>query len=64
MKMQYFTGQHAGQVRKVLFEKNEKNARLNDSVGHGMMEGFTDNYIKITTPYKAEWKNEIVDWKI
>ena len=64
MKMQYFTGQHTGQVRKVLFEANGKNTRLNDSVGQGMMEGFTDNYIKITTPYKAEWKNEIVDWKI
>jgi len=55
MKMQYFTEQHAGQVRKVLFEANDKN---------GMMEGFTDNYIKITTPYKAECQNEIVDWKI
>jgi threonylcarbamoyladenosine tRNA methylthiotransferase MtaB len=64
MKMQYFTEQHIGQVRKVLFEANEKNARLNDSVGQGMMEGFTDNYIKITTPARAEWKNEIVDWKI
>ena len=53
--MQYFTEQHAGQVRKVLFEANDKN---------GMMEGFTDNYIKITTPYKAEWVNEIVNWKI
>jgi threonylcarbamoyladenosine tRNA methylthiotransferase MtaB len=55
LKMQYFTEQHIGQVRKVLFEAYQKN---------GMMEGFTDNYIKITTPYKAEWKNEIVDWKI
>jgi threonylcarbamoyladenosine tRNA methylthiotransferase MtaB len=64
LKMQYFTEQHTGQVRKVLFEANEKNARLNDSLGQGMMEGFTDNYIKITTPYKAEWENEIVDWKI
>jgi threonylcarbamoyladenosine tRNA methylthiotransferase MtaB len=64
MKMQYFTGQHTGQVRKVLFEANGKNVHPNDSVGQGMMEGFTDNYIKITTPYRAEWKNEIVDWKI
>lgn len=55
MKMQYFTEQHAGQVRKVLFEANSKS---------GMMEGFTDNYIKVTTPYKAEWENEIIDWKI
>jgi len=64
MKMQYFTKQHSGQVRKVLFEANDKKARLADSFGQGMMEGFTDNYIKITTPYKAEWVNKIVDWKL
>jgi threonylcarbamoyladenosine tRNA methylthiotransferase MtaB len=55
MKMQYFTEQHAGQTRKVLFEGQDKN---------GMMEGFTDNYIKISTPHRAEWVNELVDWKI
>lgn len=55
MKMQYFIGQHAGQTRKVLFEHNDRN---------GMMEGYTDNYIRITTPYREEWVNEIVDWKI
>ena len=55
MKMQYFTQQHAGQIRKVLFEGTENK---------GMMEGYTDNYIKITTPYRKEWVNEIVEWKI
>jgi threonylcarbamoyladenosine tRNA methylthiotransferase MtaB len=55
MKMQYFTQQHSRQTRKVLFEAHDKN---------GMMEGYSDNYIKITSPYKAEWVNEIVDWKI
>lgn len=55
MKMQYFTAQHTGQVRKVLFENFEKN---------GMMEGYTDNYIRVQTPYRAEWANEIVDWKL
>lgn len=55
MKMQYFIGQHVGQTRKVLFENNDKN---------GMMEGYTDNYIRITTPYRKEWVNEIVEWKI
>jgi threonylcarbamoyladenosine tRNA methylthiotransferase MtaB len=55
MKMQYFTRQHAGQTRKVLFEIHHKT---------GMMEGYTDNYIRITTPARAEWTNEIVDWKI
>ena len=55
MKMQYFTNQHNGQTRKVLFEHNDKN---------GMMEGYTDNYIRIATPFREEWVNEIVDWKI
>ena len=55
MKMQYFTEQHAGQNRKVLFEVQDKN---------GMIEGYTDNYIKITTSYRKEWVNEIVEWKI
>ena len=55
MKMQYFTEQYTGQVRKVLFEGNNKN---------GMMEGYTDNYIRVITPYRKEWENEIVEWKI
>lgn len=55
MKMQYFTEQHSGQTRKVLFEAFEKN---------GMMEGYTDNYIRITTPYRTEWANKIVEWKL
>lgn len=55
MKMQYFTSLHSGQHRKVLFEGNEKD---------GTIEGYTDNYIRITAPYKKEWVNSIVDWKI
>ena len=55
LKMQYFIEQHRGQTRKVLFERHENNE---------MMEGYSDNYIKITAPYKKEWVNEIVDWKI
>lgn len=54
-KMQHFTKSHFGQIRKVLFEGKTKN---------GMMEGYTDNYIKITVPYKDEWENELIDWKI
>ena len=54
-KLQYFTQQHTGEKRKVLFEGYHKN---------GMMEGFTDNYIKINAPYKAEWINNIIEWKI
>lgn len=55
MKMQHFTEQHIDQTRKVLFEGSEKN---------GMMEGYSDNYIRITAPHKEEWVNQIVDWKI
>jgi threonylcarbamoyladenosine tRNA methylthiotransferase MtaB len=54
-KMQAFTEKHIGQTRKVLFESVNKN---------GMMEGYSDNYIKITAPYKKEWENEVVDWAI
>ncbi|MDE3183630.1 MAG: tRNA (N(6)-L-threonylcarbamoyladenosine(37)-C(2))-methylthiotransferase MtaB [Bacteroidota bacterium] len=54
-KMQQFEAKHSGETRKVLFETKSKN---------GMMEGYTDNYIKITTSYNEEWTNEIVDWKI
>lgn len=62
MKMQYFTEQHAGQQRQVLFERLDKNAVRPDR--QYMMEGYTDNYIKITTPYRKELVNEIVEWKI
>jgi threonylcarbamoyladenosine tRNA methylthiotransferase MtaB len=55
MKMQYFEAQHSGQSRKVLFENNNKD---------GMMEGYTDNYIRIATPYRNEWENQIVDWAL
>ena len=55
MKTQFFIRQHKEQTRKVLFEDHNKN---------GMMEGYTDNYIRITTPYRAEWANQVVDWKI
>ena len=54
-KNQYFVQQHIGETRKVIFEGHNKN---------DMMEGYTDNYIKITAPYKKEWINEIREWKI
>jgi len=55
MKMQYFTQQHEGQIRKVLFEGHDKS---------GMMEGYTDNYIKVTVPHKTEWVNQVIPWKL
>ena len=54
-KLQDFTIQHTGQTRKVLFEGRDKN---------GMMDGYTDNYIKITAPFKEAWSNNIMEWTI
>lgn len=54
-KMNYFTAQHEGSIRPVLFEAHAKN---------GMMEGYTDNYIRVVTPYREDWVNRVVDWKI
>jgi len=55
MKMQHFTEQHKGQTRRVLFES-----------GHDeqVMEGYTDNYIRVSTPFRKEWANKIIDWTI
>ena len=55
MKMQYFTSLHSGSARPVLFESASKN---------DMMEGYTDNYIRITAPYKKEMVNTITSWVI
>lgn len=54
-KMQQFSALYSGQTRKVLFEGKNKNL---------MMEGFTDNYIKVATPFREEWTNEIIDWRL
>ncbi|MBN8787562.1 MAG: tRNA (N(6)-L-threonylcarbamoyladenosine(37)-C(2))-methylthiotransferase MtaB [Terrimonas sp.] len=55
MKMQHFTSLHAGEKRPVLFEAFNKN---------GMMEGYTDNYIRIAVPYRRELTDCITDWTI
>jgi threonylcarbamoyladenosine tRNA methylthiotransferase MtaB len=54
-KQRYFREQHLGQTRPVLWERGP---------GGGMMEGFTDNYIKVETPFRQDWVNSIQDWKI
>lgn len=54
-KMQYFIRAHQGEVRPVLFESRTK---------QGMIEGYTDNYIRVSTFFKPEWENTLVDWEI
>ena len=54
-KMQYFRASQEGKKRTVLFEQENRN---------GMMEGFTDNYIRISTPFREAWVNQMVEWEI
>jgi threonylcarbamoyladenosine tRNA methylthiotransferase MtaB len=54
-KVQSHTARHQGQIRPVLFESQDK---------AGTMEGYTDNYIKVSTPFRPEWVNSIVDWRL
>lgn len=54
-KLHYFTAAFHDTRRKVLWESADKN---------GIMEGYTDNYIKVQTPYQADLVNQIVDWEI
>nr|WP_295876159.1 tRNA (N(6)-L-threonylcarbamoyladenosine(37)-C(2))-methylthiotransferase MtaB [uncultured Chitinophaga sp.] len=54
-KQQFFQEQHLNETRKVLFESHSKD---------GMMEGYTDNYIRVTTHFREEWVNQLVDWEL
>ena len=60
-KLQYFTESQRGSTRKVLFESPKVNKEDASIV---MLEGFTDNYIKVETPFRAEWSNKIIDWTL
>ena len=54
-KSHYFKESQLGVIRNVLFEQENKN---------GMIEGYTDNYIRITAPFRKEWVNREVGWEI
>lgn len=54
-KMRQFEKENSGQTRKVLFEGLHHN---------GFMEGYTDNYIKVSIPFNEQLSNKIVDWKL
>ena len=51
-KLGAFYNQNRGSAQKVLFE-NAKQGQL--------MEGFTENYIKVATPYNSMFVNEVID---
>ncbi|GAC1426019.1 MAG: tRNA (N(6)-L-threonylcarbamoyladenosine(37)-C(2))-methylthiotransferase MtaB [Flavisolibacter sp.] len=52
-KQMRFKQVQQGHKRPVLFESFNKN---------GLMEGYTDNYIRVSTPYRPEWANLVVEW--
>ncbi|MFT6814620.1 MAG: threonylcarbamoyladenosine tRNA methylthiotransferase MtaB [Sphingobacteriales bacterium] len=54
-KRKYFYDAHISNVREVLFEENQRK---------GLMYGFTDNYIKVQTPYKKSLANTIARVKL
>ncbi|MEG1556482.1 MAG: tRNA (N(6)-L-threonylcarbamoyladenosine(37)-C(2))-methylthiotransferase MtaB, partial [Bacteroidales bacterium] len=54
-KKKKFYQEHCGQERMVLIESTEE---------HGCLFGFTDNYIKVKTPYKKELINTIINLKV
>ena len=51
-KQRDFYNQHIGSTRKVMFEEESKN---------GFISGFTDNYIKVQTPFSADLIHQMKD---
>lgn len=49
-KIRHFYEQHLGDTRTVLFEGDNKD---------GFMHGFTDNYIKVKTPFNPDFINQL-----
>ena len=54
-KKRHFYEQQQGSVRTVLFEGENKD---------GFMYGFTENYIRVKTPFKSEWINQLMPAKL
>jgi threonylcarbamoyladenosine tRNA methylthiotransferase MtaB len=51
-KLRSFYESQIGSQRKVLFEADNKN---------GWMHGFTDNYVKVRTPYDSSLINQLME---
>lgn len=54
-KMAVFSNQFSGTTRPVLFESLQKN---------GMMQGYTDNYIRVSAPYNEDCENRVISWRL
>lgn len=55
IKSEFFKELYIGTVRPVLFESMQKNNKI---------EGYSDNYIKVTTLFDEKLENKIVEWRI
>jgi threonylcarbamoyladenosine tRNA methylthiotransferase MtaB len=51
-KQRDFYNQHVGSIRRVMFEEENKN---------GFISGFTDNYIKVQTPFSVDLIHKMKD---
>ena len=54
-KQRQFYTNHLNDTRPVLFEGDNKN---------GFMHGFTDNYIKVKTPFNPDLVNQLIKVKL
>ncbi len=54
-KLRSFHAQHQGKVTHVLFESDNKN---------GYMHGYSENYVKVKTPYDPLWVNTVQQVRI
>lgn len=54
-KKRCFYQEHIGETRPVLWESENV---------EGLMFGFTDNYIKVSAPYREDWVNQIVEYEL
>ena len=55
-KERFFYEENVGKTAAVLFEKT--------TTPEGRMEGFSDNYVRVSAPYRAEWANTIQQVKL
>lgn len=50
-RLEFYRSQ-CGKTRSVLLEHGKKN---------GLMYGFSDNYVRVQTPYRKDWENQCID---
>ncbi len=54
-KREDFERRHRGQTRPVLFESGN---------GESLLEGYSDNYIRVSSPFSKERVNQVIPWTL